>query len=132
MPGRLLNFGAMIAVALLCGLIGAAGKTLWSAVLMLYLSVGLLIGNRSMFWEWLAKHSETVVRDVVPERPARPLQILLIVSLALVAWERYPRERWQQIRRAYNVTQVLTYPQWALNLPVVDRNPSYVLYEIPD
>lgn len=282
MPGRFLNFNALIAVALLIGLIGAGRHTVWRPLLALFLSVGLLIGNRSMFWEWLEKHRETIVRLVVPDRPTRPLQILLLVAAVLAigtaistwlarraragrgvgsvagltpealapsaarlltlgvlawiavlswglpprparvifldrtnsslfavaaqangllltggdqhlvqlrtrrpvlldgggldglpyaletgpaldlilrdvydidlfnppeeargrgtipnaanraAWEKYSRERWRQIRHAYNVTQVLTDAHWALDLPVAARSGFYVLYEIPD
>lgn len=282
MPGRFLNFNALIAVALLIGLIGAGGHTVWRALLALFLSLGLLMGNRSMFWEWLEKHRETIVRVIVPDRPTRPLQILLIVAAVLAigtaistwlarradagtgvgsvaglapealapsaarlltlgvlawiaalswglpprparvifldrtnsslfavaaqangllltggdqhlvqlrtrrpvlldgggldglpyaletgpamerilrdvyaidlfhppeeargrgtipnaanraTWEKYSRERWRQIRHAYNVTQVLTDAHWALDLPVAARSGFYVLYEIPD
>ncbi len=47
-------------------------------------------------------------------------------------WERYSTERWQEIRRAYNVTQVLTDNNWTLRLPIVAQNSSYLLYEIPE
>ncbi len=47
-------------------------------------------------------------------------------------WEGYSTGRWQEIRRAYNVTQVLTYNNWTLRLPIVAQNSSYLLYEIPE
>jgi len=47
-------------------------------------------------------------------------------------WEAYSRERWQQIRRKYNVTQVMTYNDWTLSLPIVAQNARYLLYEIPE
>jgi hypothetical protein len=47
-------------------------------------------------------------------------------------WEQYSTDRWREIRRAYNVTQVLTYKDWTLRLPLVAQNASYLLYEIPE
>jgi hypothetical protein len=77
MPGRLVNFGAFIAVSLLIGLLGHAWlnrPALWSRLLALYLSIGLLISRRSMFWEWIER----------PESGTKPLQILLTVALLLI------------------------------------------------
>ena len=77
MPGRLLNFGAFIAVSLLIGLLGHAWlnrPALWSRLLALYLSVGLLISRRSMLWEWMDR----------PESGTKPPQILLTVALLLI------------------------------------------------
>lgn len=47
-------------------------------------------------------------------------------------WEAYSQDRWQQIRRAYNVTQVMTFNNWTLHLPIVAQNAQYLLYEIPE
>jgi hypothetical protein len=47
-------------------------------------------------------------------------------------WEAYATDRWREIRRTYNVTQVLTYNNWTLRLPVVAQNAHYLLYEIPE
>jgi hypothetical protein len=47
-------------------------------------------------------------------------------------WEDYTTARWKDIRRAYNVTQVLTYNDWTLRLPIVAQSGSYLLYEIPE
>ena len=47
-------------------------------------------------------------------------------------WEGYSRDRWREIRRAYNVTQVMTYNNWTLSLPIVAQNAQYLLYEIPE
>jgi hypothetical protein len=46
------------------------------------------------------------------------------------AWEGFSREKWQEIRRAYNVTQVLTEPGWNLQLPVAAENDSFRLFRI--
>ncbi len=48
------------------------------------------------------------------------------------AWEGYTRKKWQEIRRAYNVTQVLTEAEWMLDLPLVGRDHGMALYEIPE
>ena len=47
-------------------------------------------------------------------------------------WETYSQERWQEIRRKYNVSQVMTYNNWTLRLPIVAQNARYLLYEIPE
>jgi hypothetical protein len=47
------------------------------------------------------------------------------------AWERYSPDKWQDIKRAFGVTQVLTYPDWSLNLPVAAHSRRFVLYQIP-
>ena len=55
MPARLLNFNAMIASALLLGLIGRYRRSFWSPFLLLLLSTGLLLGTRSMLWAWMGQ-----------------------------------------------------------------------------
>ena len=47
------------------------------------------------------------------------------------AWEGYSRERWQEIGRQYTVTQVLTYRNWSLRLPIVAETADLRLYGIP-
>ena len=47
-------------------------------------------------------------------------------------WEAYSQERWQEIRHKYNVSQVMTYNDWTLRLPIVAQNARYLLYEIPE
>jgi hypothetical protein len=46
-------------------------------------------------------------------------------------WQRYTLEQWQEIKRKFGVAQVLTYPDWMLNLPVAAHNRRFVLYQIP-
>jgi hypothetical protein len=46
-------------------------------------------------------------------------------------WEAYPPDKWQDIKRGFGVTQVLTYPDWTLNLPVAAHSRRFVLYQIP-
>jgi hypothetical protein len=47
------------------------------------------------------------------------------------AWQGYSVEKWTRLRRAYGITQVLTYADWELALPVVARDPDHVLYRVP-
>ena len=47
-------------------------------------------------------------------------------------WEAYSTDRWKEIRREYNVTQVMTYNDWTLRLPIVAQNARALLYEIPE
>ena len=47
-------------------------------------------------------------------------------------WERYSREKWQEIRRVYNVTQVLTRASYELDLPVAAQLRGVRLYSIPE
>ena len=53
-------------------------------------------------------------------------------SFNRTVWETYSTDQWKAIRRAYNVTQVLTNNNWTLRLPIVAQNGSYLLYEIPE
>jgi hypothetical protein len=88
MPTRLVNLNALIAVAVLIGLVGhlaGSGHRISSGLLLVYLSVGLFISNRSMLWEGV---DDSVLRSLVPsvirDSPTRPLQILLTVSALLL------------------------------------------------
>jgi hypothetical protein len=45
-------------------------------------------------------------------------------------WEGFSHEQWRQISKIHNVTQVLTLPDWTLNLPVAAENASWKLYRI--
>jgi hypothetical protein len=47
-------------------------------------------------------------------------------------WEKYSRQRWLEIRHTYNVTQVLTPPDWRLDLPTAVRTQDMRLYQIPN
>jgi hypothetical protein len=47
-------------------------------------------------------------------------------------WERFSLEKWLSIRRAYDVTQVLTRSDYHLDLPIAAENSSFRLYRIPD
>jgi hypothetical protein len=78
MPGRVLNFNALISVALVVGLLGNY-RRLWSRLLLLGLFCGLLAGDHSMLWEWLQQR-----RGIVFESHVHPLWIVTAVSVALV------------------------------------------------
>jgi len=45
-------------------------------------------------------------------------------------WEGYSAEKWREIARDFHVTQVLTYPDWTLNLPVAAHSRRMLLYDI--
>ena len=48
-----------------------------------------------------------------------------------VAWEGYSRERWTDIKRRYGVTEVVTFIDWRLDLPLVAESWDLRLYRIP-
>ncbi len=62
MPGRYLNFGAMTFVALLIGLLGSR-RELWSRLVLLFLTCGLLAGDHSMLWEFLEHHHNVLYQS---------------------------------------------------------------------
>ena len=85
MPGRLLNFDALVYVAMLIGLLGAYRRW-WSHGLLLLLAAGVLVGDHSMLWEWLQEK-----RGLDAYSTIRPLWIVTAASVALVvgaAWEK--------------------------------------------
>jgi hypothetical protein len=47
-------------------------------------------------------------------------------------WEGYSAGKWLEIKRDYGITQVLTYPDWTLNLPLAAQSRRLLLYRIPD
>lgn len=56
----------------------------------------------------------------------------LLPETGKTLWESRTREEWDQIRKQFGVTQVLTYANWSLKLPEVIRNKEFVLYRIPE
>lgn len=46
-------------------------------------------------------------------------------------WQQFPAERWLEIKRKYNVTQVLTPSDWQLALPIAAQSRRFLLYSIP-
>jgi hypothetical protein len=79
MPGRYLNFGAMTFVAILIGLLGSR-RELWNRLVLVFLSLGLLLDDRSMLWEFLEHH-----HHVSYQSPVRPMHILWMATAALLA-----------------------------------------------
>ena len=53
------------------------------------------------------------------------------VEVPKALWEGFSRDKWQEIRRTYNVTQVVTRAGWELALPLAAQNASFKLYRIP-
>ena len=85
----------------------------------------------------VAAETAAILRDVYaidlfdPPEEARGIGAIPNGATAQ-AWAAFPRARWQAIGRRYQATQVLTYVQWNLDLPVVARNAFYILYQIPE
>jgi hypothetical protein len=103
MPGRLVNFGALVAVSVLIGLLGRVWRNrpqFWSGLLSVYLTVGLLIGNHSMFWDWLGQSDGGMLRlalHSVIERRTRPLQVWLTVAMLLIVGSVIARRRMRHV-----------------------------------
>ena len=83
MPGRYLNFGALTFVALLIGLLGSC-RAIWSRLVLLFLSCGLLLTSRSMLWEFLEHHHN--MQFHVNIRPLRIIWLSAALLLAGAAW----------------------------------------------
>jgi hypothetical protein len=47
-------------------------------------------------------------------------------------WEERSVALWRDIKKEFGVTDILTLPDWHLQLPVVARGNAYILYAIPD
>ena len=80
---------------------------------------------------------ERILRDVYAldyfHPPAEALHGAVVpTAYNRVAWSGYDTARWQEIRRAFNVTQVLTPAGWELRLPIVAQSRRYLLYDIPE
>lgn len=79
---------------------------------------------------------ERILRDVYgvdllnPPEEARGAGRLPPLT-ARKTWEVYSPEKWQEIKRTYGVTQVLTYPEWTLRLPIAAQSRRFLLYQIP-
>jgi hypothetical protein len=86
MPGRFLNFSVMTFAALLIGLAGRL-RDLWSRVVLLFLTCGLLACDRSMLWEFLEHHHG--VRYASTISPLGVMSLAAAVLLAWVGWKRW-------------------------------------------
>lgn len=56
---------------------------------------------------------------------------LLASPLVRPVWERRPRDEWVRLAGEWGFTDVITAPDWTLDLPVAGRSPDLVLYRIP-
>lgn len=86
MPGRMLNFNAMIVPALLLGFVGIYRRTVWGGWLALFVTIALLLNGRSRLWIW---SGESLLARLVLERRVEMLLVLGLASLALVAGARF-------------------------------------------
>jgi len=56
----------------------------------------------------------------------------LPIEPARTIWQSRTVEDWQKIRQEFNVTHVMTTPDWILQLPQISQTPwGYIVYEIP-
>ncbi len=53
------------------------------------------------------------------------------IALNQAVWETRSAEQWRQIRNKYGITDILTYANWKLKLPVVLSDGKYIIYRIP-
>ncbi|HET9469303.1 MAG TPA: hypothetical protein VFO48_12850 [Vicinamibacterales bacterium] len=79
MPGRYLNVGALTFVAMLIGVL-ASRRELWSRVVLLVLTCGLLLGSQSMLWDFLEHH-----HNVRYHSNLRAMQFVWLSAAALIA-----------------------------------------------
>jgi hypothetical protein len=52
--------------------------------------------------------------------------------LNIQIWERYSTQQWRELRRTYNVSQVVTRSDYLLHLPIAAETDGLRLYRIPD
>lgn len=70
--------------------------------------------------------------DLLNPPPAARQKGVLPRDLHRDLWEHNSLQRWQEIRRAWDVRVILTPGDWTLNLPVAADNGGFRLYRIPD
>ena len=92
MPGRYLNFSALTFVAMLTGLL-ASNREIWSRLVLLFLTCGLLVSDRSMLWEFLEHHHHIHYQSNIGQLPI--VWTATAALLAGAAWARWG----QQTRR---------------------------------
>jgi hypothetical protein len=90
MPGRMLNFSAMIAPALVLGLIAAYRRTAWGGWLALLVTSAVLFNDRSRFWIW---NGDSLLARLGPHLRPEMLVVLGFASIALVAGARLAARR---------------------------------------
>jgi hypothetical protein len=99
MPARLLNFNAMTFVALVLGLSGAYRRTLWSPALSALFMTVLLLGGRSMIWDWLGGESLPWWLDSIETWRAFKVCSALLIGLGV--FERFLKEPLQEVMRPW-------------------------------
>ena len=111
MPGRYLNFSAMTFCALLMGLL-ASRRQLWSSLVLLFLTCGLLTADRSMLWEFLEHYHHVQYRSSFMS-----LHVIAIAAVALIAgaWKgRGQRPLDDDLSHLFQPSRGLYLPQLAL------------------
>lgn len=92
MPGRLLNFNALVFPAVLFGLAGAYRDKRWGHLIVLALSLRLLLSGRSMMWAWLEREGMDG-----PEVQIRLFWSIVVASLVLVSCVAVSRWRTRRV-----------------------------------
>jgi len=83
----------------------------------------------------LGPEMERILREVYgvdffkpPPEAIRKASVPAHVHRAI--WESRTEQQWVEIKRKFGVTQIMTYSDWKLMLPVLARNEEFVLYQI--
>jgi len=66
-----------------------------------------------------------------PEEIKRTRPGALLEETGKALWESRTPEQWSEIKRQFNVTDILTYGDWELQLPKAVSNREFALYRIP-
>jgi hypothetical protein len=92
MPSRILNFNAMIIVALLIGLVGIYQEYLLGRLLLAAMLVSLLFSGRSMFWEWSLMAAPRWLTRALEPIFVLEMTAIGLVCLAAADWVRRRRD----------------------------------------
>jgi hypothetical protein len=111
MPGRMLNFSAMIAPALVLGLIGAYRRTPWAGWLAVFVTAAALFNDRSRLWSW---NSEHLLARFGQAARTEMLLVLGLASIALVAAVRLVARRERTRSSAAAFAAALAIMVWTL------------------
>ena len=83
MPARILNVDAMVFTAMVIGLIGGLRRTAWSGWATVVLAAVLVVGRRSMVWEFLQQRGIDIPRPGIDPIGALAVAAVLFVVAAL-------------------------------------------------
>jgi hypothetical protein len=120
MPARLLNVNAMTFAALVLGLSGAYRRTLWSPVLAGLFIMALLLGGRSMIWDWVSDQNHPWWLDSIESW--RAFKVISGVLIAAAAWERLSKGRsleWLPGRIRARLPRLIPLMRTAMVVPLV-------------